>query len=131
MDGHAVRVLGGLTERLGHGRVRVDRVRQIADVQVRGDGERALVDQFAGLRAEDVRAQHLVRRRVPDDLDEARGLAVRDIAAVRAEREAPDLDLTPLGARLARSEERRVGKGCGTRWSWSPYNLALVESRAK
>src|SRR5204863_6528997 len=87
VDGEAVGVLGRLAQHLGHGRVGVDRARQVLQVQVGSDRERALVDDLARLGADDVGSEHLVGGGVGHQLHEPGGLAIGDVAAVSAERE--------------------------------------------
>src|SRR3989449_8731005 len=116
----------------------VDRVDDLLQRRLDGPAHGELVDDLRRLRADDMHAQDLARRLVGDDLDEALRVAEGDGLAVRGERESPDAHLAPVllrarlahadrsdlrtavGARWHRSEERRVGKECRSRWS--PYH---------
>ena len=86
--GHA-RLLHGLAE----GRVRVARPRDVLGRGAVLHAQDALGDHLAGVRADDVHAEDLVRGRVREDLDHALGIADGARARVRAERERADLVL--------------------------------------
>src|SRR5918993_2890299 len=108
VDEPAVGRAGGLEDRLGERRMRMDRAGdlRVAALQIPGDDE--LLDQVGGLRRDDVRAEDLAVAAVADDLHHAAAIAVDGRRADRAHRHFADDHLMPglLGLLLGQPEAR-------------------------
>ena len=80
-----------LLDRLRHRRMGVAGAGEVLGRAAELHQDAGLVDHLAGAEADDVGAEHPVRRRVGEDLDEAVGVAHGARAAVGGERELADL----------------------------------------
>src|SRR2546430_16799780 len=102
--------------------MRMDGLADVDGIAAHLDREADLADQVARMGADDAAAEHAVIGRVEQELGEALVAAVGDCAAGR--RPGKDglavLHSLRLALVLGRSEERRVGKECRSRWS--PYH---------
>ena len=99
VDGEAVGVLGRLTHHFADRRMGVNGLGQITNVEIGRDRQRALVNDLAGLGPEDMDPQHLVGAGVADDLHEPGDFSVRDVSAMRPERDALEIRF-PLSSSL-------------------------------
>src|SRR5687768_397363 len=127
MDHLAHRVERSLGDGFAQRGVGVNREVDLFDGELVLARHRQLVNQLGRVAADDVRAEDLAVLRIANDLDEPFGLAARPCTAVRGEGELahlvvelPVLALLLGEADRCRSEERRVGKECRSRWS--PYH---------
>ena len=90
MDGVAVHGQCGLHDRLAQRRVRVDVAAELPRVALEQLRQCRLGDELCRVGSDDMRAEHLARLGVGNDLDKAAGLTVDDRPAQRRERKAAD-----------------------------------------
>src|ERR1043166_5097367 len=98
MDGAFANRKRGFLDGFRAGRVGVTRARQIFCRAAKLHQNAGFMDHFAGFTADDVHAEHAIGLRICENLHETVS------------------GLVDLGAAI-RSEERRVGKECRSRWS--------------
>ena len=126
MDRGAVRGMGRLANRLGHGRVRVDRAKEFLDRALEAKRQCRFRDQLGRAQADHVHAKYLVVLLVEHDLDEALQLAGNLCPAKNPELERARLDVVSASLRflLGQADASDLGIAVG-----ASGNLVVVNPR--